>query len=346
MLFNVERDLGDVIVFYVVPDAFSAVPSVRLSSQGAVVLELEANEQRQALVAAGRHESGRCAFAVDSDMAPGLAGMEDLTITDVETGLLIYRRPGPNIVRKKVLNLSAGLFPPRMLNATLQDHFQYAAIQLERHGHETVNQLFHLHDVPSMFLSGRIMYKNYEYLIENQFDIFLFIDEPYQALAERLLILSKLEKMRNPEMLLGERDAMLYQPAIAFARDLDMTDGRMLRRAFRSMPDDVAVALVNPQVRMLTTSTPAEMARDNAMPKALDVLASSSAIGIARERELFADMIAAHLGLDPSEVSAQQRFAGVEELAVLLREHGKVEHVIDKDLELYAITESAFSKST
>jgi hypothetical protein len=155
-----------------------------------------------------------------------------------------------------------------------------------------------------------------------------------------------MEKVRNPEMLLGERDAMVLQPAMEFASSLDFADGKSLRRAFRNMPDEVAVALVNPQVRLLTASHPTEMARDNALPKALDVLAAAAAVGIAGSPDLFADTVAAFLGLDPAQVPTQPRFAGVEDVAKRLKEDAKVEHLIEHDLALYGTTELAFSKSS
>jgi hypothetical protein len=344
MLFNVERDLGDTIVFYVVPDAFSAVPTVRLEDGDRLLAEVEANETRQALVSVGRHESGRCAFALDEDAVPGLADSADLFITDVATDMLIYRRPRPEHLQKRVLYLSAGLFPPRLMNAALQEHFQYPAVQMERFGHETVNQLFLLNDVTSVFLSGRIHYKAHEYAIENGFDLFVALDEPYMAMAERMIILAKIDKVRNPEMLLGERDAMTYRTAMEFVRELDMTDGKALRRAFRSIPDEAAFAFANPQVRLLTTLTPGEMARDNALPKALDVLSSAAVVGLSERADLFADTIAAHLGLQAGMVPTLPRFGGVEELARLLRDEARVEHLIEQDLALHRITESAFSK--
>jgi hypothetical protein len=344
VLFNVERDLGDSIVFYVVPDAFSAVPTVRLASGDRVLAEFAANVTHQALVGTGRHETGLCGFAIDEATLPGLAAAGDLTIFDAATDMLVYRRPRPEFVGKRVLHLTAGLFPPRVLNAALEEHFQYSAVQMERFGHETVNQLFLLHGVASIFLSGRLHYKAYEYPIENGFDVFLSIDEPFRAMAERMIILARIDKLRNPELLLGERDALVLRPAMEFLREVDMGDGKALRRAFRDLPEEAAMAFVNPQMRLLTTSTPTEMARDNALPKALDVLASATGVGLSDRADLFADTIAAHLGLQAGMVPEAPRFAGVEELAVLLKEEAKVDHLIEMDLALHRITESAFSK--
>jgi hypothetical protein len=346
MLFNVERDLGDLIVLYVVPDAVSAIPTIRiLGEEGRVLAELKANEERLVLVEAGRHQSGRCAFAIDESLAPGLSTSENLTIVEASTGLLIYRRRNKHHLSAKAVLLSAGLFPPRALNAALQPRFQYATLQLERYGHETVSQVLQLHQIESVFLSGRILYKPYEYLIDGRFDLLFYLDEPYQAFAERLIILASIEKSGQPEALLGERDAFTFRTAIEFAGSLDLADGRALKRAFRRMPDEACIAFMDPATRLLTTTGPTEMARDNAVPQALDVLANAAAVGIAGEPEFFADLVATRLGLDPSEVPAAPRFDRVGELAALLREKADIAGMIEKDLDLYAEAERAYVKA-
>lgn len=109
MLFNVEQDQGHRILAYVVPDGYSGTPSIRLISGGADVLTCAANDHRQALVDAGRHETGRCGFNIGPDLLPDLEQMLDLTIEDEETGLLIYRRPRPDLLNRKssgLINIS------------------------------------------------------------------------------------------------------------------------------------------------------------------------------------------------------------------------------------------------
>ena len=72
MLFNMETDTGDRVTGYLVPDGYSEVPSIRLRSEGGEVLSLAANEIREALVVAGRHETGQCGFSVGTEHIPNI----------------------------------------------------------------------------------------------------------------------------------------------------------------------------------------------------------------------------------------------------------------------------------
>src|SRR3974390_2682231 len=93
MLFNIERDSGDCVVGYFVPDGFETTPHLRVRSGGVEVAQVEANELRQSLVDAGRHQTGLCGFTIADPQVPGLSGLDDLEIFDEESGLLVYRRP-------------------------------------------------------------------------------------------------------------------------------------------------------------------------------------------------------------------------------------------------------------
>jgi hypothetical protein len=91
-------------------------------------------------------------------------------------------------------------------------------------------------------------------------------------------VLSKLYEADRLDAL-SQRDAVLLGPAAAFAADLKMSDGKSLRRALRNPPPEVAVALVNPMTRMLTTRVPDEMPRPGALAGALDTIASFTIVG-------------------------------------------------------------------
>jgi hypothetical protein len=344
MLFSVEYDAGDSITFYVVPDNFSATPTARVSSGGRVLLELQAEVVIDALLAAGRHSTGRCGFRISDAEIPGLAALDDVAIEEAETGLLVYRRPHALFAKKRVLHLSAGLLPLRTFNNALGAMFQHQMTQVELHGHETVNQLFLMNATESSYLSGRMLYRNYEHYIENRFETIVLIEDPYVAMAERLMVLAKLKDIQTPELILGRRDALVFEPAIEFAASVPLNDGRELRRAFRNPDEDVLAAFVDPFTRMLTTSSPGEMARENSVPKALDVLAQSAVVGLRDEAELFADTVAAYLGVSPSAIPAPHSLRHADEIARLLREEAKVQHLIEKDLEVHAATLGAFRK--
>jgi hypothetical protein len=335
MLFDLEFDTGDTISLYLLSDAFSAVSSIRVSGGSEVLLTMSANEMRESMVTAGRHESGMCGFRIDASMIPGMSGYDDLEIHDEETGLLLYRRPWGNYVQKKVLNLNSLIFPNRTFESYLSRTFQYHATRLELYGAETVLQIFHLDKYPSMFLSGRVLYKNYAYLADTKFETVFCIDDPYELMAERIVLFAKLHELGNAELMLGRRDAYVFGPAIEFSSSLAVNDGKALRRAFRAMPSDVAQAFVDPTTRLLTASTPDELARTTAVAGALDALAGFAVVGLRKEVGSFVEAVAGLLEIDANRVPVPSNFPMVKELAKRLREEARVEELIDKDLELY-----------
>src|SRR5262245_3694990 len=112
MLFNIERDEGIRVVGYLVPDGFSDTPSVRISDGHQDLLTLPCQEERAALVAAGRHATGLCGFAIDETMVKDLPRQDHLEIYDNETGILIYRRrPAAQLIQKRIFRLETHLFP-------------------------------------------------------------------------------------------------------------------------------------------------------------------------------------------------------------------------------------------
>src|ERR1700728_985394 len=112
MLFNIEVDEGSRIVGYLVPDAFTGSPSVRISDGKRDLLVLPCREERASLVAAGRHDTGRCGFTIDETIIADLARQEALELYDQETNILIYRRRPPSqVTQKRILRLETHLFP-------------------------------------------------------------------------------------------------------------------------------------------------------------------------------------------------------------------------------------------
>ena len=333
MLFNIERDEGHRILAYVVPDGYSGTPSIRLISAGAPVLTCEANEHRQALVDAGRHETGRCGFNIGPDLLPDLAQMPDLTIVEDQTGLLVYRRPATGSLHRKILRLETHLFPLWRFDQTFHNRVQYYQKGLEHFGRETITQMFLLNEVESIYLSGRILYKSYSYWIDNSFEMAIMLQEPYAELAERLLVLSL--QGDSASRYLGERDAVRLAPAIAYAANMPLTSDRQLTRALMDMPAPVAALLAEPLTRQLTTSNLDEMPVNGAVGSALDVLASCAVVGLRDDPAYFTQAVAAWLGLDPARLIMPPGFPRIAELALRLRESRAVDHLLERDLEIY-----------
>jgi hypothetical protein len=343
MLFNIEADTGDKVTGYVVPDGFSEVPSIRASCDGEEILVFSANEIRESLVAAGRHETGTCGFTLDSTLVAGLPELANLQLFHADSDLLIYRRPQPHAIRKKILRLETHLFPLWRLDCAFGVDFQYFANGVEQLGRETVTQLFLLNQVESIFLSGRILYKNYAYFIEPEFQTVLILQDPYHELAERLLVLSKIRGAGRDQ--LGLRDSLCMRSAIDFAASLPFQDAKGLRRAMRYMPADVAAALANPLVRQLTATTPDEMPGPGAVAASLDLLSSFAIVEFRDRPENFVTAFGQFLEVDSSSLSPIPQFPAVAPLADLLKNAGEIEALLEKDLELYHHVVEAFAKS-
>lgn len=340
MLFNLEMDEGARIIGYIVPDGYSTIPKLRVSSGGNVLADMEANEFRAALVAAGRHETGRCGFMLDETIIPGLGGMADLEVREAESGILIYRRCPPGAIKRKLLRIETHLLPLWRLDKALSGHFHYAAERIENFGRETVAQLFLLNGVESVFASGSIYYKNFSYQIEDNFDVALIAQDPFEELAERLLILKRIKTAGLN--LLGQRERISLAPLIGFVEDLDLNDPKALKRAFRSLPGELTGLIANPLVRQLTTSGPDEMPKGRAIAAALDVLSSFKTVAMRSDPVHASESIAAVLGLDAEQVPEPGQFAVVPPLAEVLRQTKALDSLLEMDMELhYYLTEAS-----
>src|ERR1700722_7476852 len=224
MYFNLQYDTGDKIVGYVVPDSFSEVPSIRVCRNGEELLVFAANEIREGLVEAGRHETGACGFRIDVEMLPALPNLQNIELLDADSGVLIYRRSYGNIVKKKILRLETHLLPMWRLDNALESRFQYFAQSAEKFGRESVTQMFLLDFIDSVYVSARILYKNYSYYVEGgKFETIILLQDPYTELAERLTVLSKLGDA-EVEQLGMRRDSIGMKSAIEFAKTLPLQD--------------------------------------------------------------------------------------------------------------------------
>jgi hypothetical protein len=343
MLFNFEEDSGERVTGYIVPDGYSDVPTIRVCNKGKELYKFPANEKREALVHAGRHETGQCGFSIDTSVLPNIRDLVDLELFEAESDILVYRRPQPHNIKKKLLRLETHLFPLWTLDDAIAPQFQYFARGIENLGRETVTQLFLLNRVESVYLSGKILYKNYGYYIESGFQTLVILQDPYAELAERLLVLSKIRQIGTAH--LGMRESVALEPAMDFAETLPTQDEKALRRALRQMPENVTALLANPLVRQLAAASPDEMPSGAAVAAGLDILANSALVGLRHEPGKFLQGFAELLEIDADSLPRLPQFATVAPLAQFLRNSGEVDRILEKDVELYHYVEAAFNKS-
>lgn len=341
MLFNIERDEGGRIVGYIVPDAFSGSPSVRVSDGRNDLALLPCNEERAALVAAGRHETGRCGFTIDETIVADLPLQQALELYDNATNTLIYRRRAPaSVLQKRVLRLETHLVPLWRLDDRIDPHFQFFHKGIERHGAETTTQVFLLNNASSLYLSGRLLIKAYENYIDETFNCVALLRDPYQELAERLLTLKLVHKLLDKFQLLGDRDMMTFAPAIEFAQSLQ-NEEKALHRAFSTMPKAAIRSLSNPLTRQLVARTPDEVPIKGAIATALGTLSAFSIVGLRERQGLFLAQFATLLGVDESSLPRTAEISRTGELANLLREVPEAGLLIEQDLEIYHTVQSA-----
>jgi hypothetical protein len=339
MLFNIEIDEGTRVVGYLVPDTFSGSPSVRVSDGQRDLLVLPCREERPALVAAGRHDTGRCGFSIDESILPDLAKQEALQLHDEETNILIYRRRPPSqVTQKRIFRLETHLFPLWRLDDSVEQRFQYFYKGIDRYGKETATQIFLLNNSSSLYFSGRLILKTYENYIDETFNCIALLRDPYAELAERLLTLKHMRDFGKE--LLGERDLIAYGPALAFAEELD-TDEKALHRAFATMPRAVIANLGNPLTRQLVARTPDEVPSKGAVATALATLSSFTILGLREYQDFFLAQLGDLVGTPADTLRRVPDFVKTSELAERLKDVPEAGLLIEQDLEIYRHVESA-----
>jgi hypothetical protein len=343
MLFNIEVDEGSRVVGYLVPDAFSGSPSVRISDGKRDLLVLPCQEERASLVAAGRHATGRCGFTIDETIIADLARQESLELYDQDTNLLIYRRrPSLQVVHERIFRIETHLFPLWGLDDSIDRYFQHFHKGIERHGRETATQVFLLNNCTSLYLSGRLIFKTYENCINDTFNSIVLMRNPYMELAERLLTLKHVRKFG--EELLGARDTMAYGAAISFAESIE--DGeKALRRGFGAMPKAAIASLANPLTRQLAARTSDEAPSKGAIATALDTLSSFAIVGLRERQDLFLEALAELLGTTVEALPQIHEFAKTAELAGQLQHVPEAGLLIEQDLEVYHHVKSALDNT-
>jgi hypothetical protein len=344
MLFNIEHDLGREIIGYVVPDGFTGRATIRVLRGQDELLTKETDSPREALVAAGRHETGLCGFTIDESEIPGLAEMLDLEIRDVGSDVIIYRRFNPDaIVREKIFRLETHLLPASRIDRALQPRFQFYFPSIDRFGLETTHQMFLMNNADSVYASGRVSYRSVEYYLDQGYTSVAMVQEPFDELAERILLLRLIGE--NRAGILGLRDSVSFEAVKRFASGLPLDSDKSLTRAFRDIDPDVANMLSDPLVRQLTTRLPDEILKPSSISQALSTLSAFRVVGIRERAELFAEGLIHALSLHTGEVPAVDPIPAARELGARLRALPIVERLVEHDIAVFHFVSEAFEKS-
>jgi hypothetical protein len=333
LLFNVEFDHGDVLEGYLVPDGFSEQPSVIIRRNDGSEVMLECRESRPAVVQSGRHATGLVGFRLDHHVMPDLALQTHLVIYDSKSGLLIYRRPhGGNLLNLKLLQLQLTLLPMIKFDQFCGDFFQFSVSSVEKYGHETTLQAFHLSNTPSIYISGRLLFRNYEEFIDKGFKVIANIPDPYYEMATRLFLIKRLSK--NAFSFLGERDRILLSPAVEYFANINLGNERDIQRAFKNAHQRVASVFRSPVTRQLVCSHPEQIVTRREIAPAIDALSRFAIIGYGDNNTHFQDEVGTMFGLPGNCFPVFPKQSVLQELATTLRQIPIAEMWLEEDIIL------------
>lgn len=340
MLFGVDSDSGTEIRLYLIPDSGGSTPTIVVANDGVDLLRLPSNQLRQEIADFGRHATGQCGFVVDTTLLPDLASYANLEIREPDNQIILYRRPRADFRQTRLFRLETHLLPLWRFDEALSGYFQYWMKGIDRYGRETANQSFNLINTESVYSSGRMYMRTVEKFIARGLKAVALVRDPYDELAERLIILRNVGEQRTD--LLGARDAMLYEETIAALAELAVFDQQSCRRFFRRAPQDVVATLSSPLVRQLTLTNPTEAPPASCVGISLQMLSQFTVLGLRSDAEDFSRAVAELLDIEPAHLPVMREFGKVSQLGNLLREIREVESVLEQDLELYHQLKQAF----
>jgi len=333
MLFNIEWDFGGELAAYIVPDSPSETPRMRASAGDETLWEGLANEVRPALVAAGRHQSGLVGFRLGPNQIPDLAARHNLVLRDAASGLTIYRRRGDiDPVDRRVFRLETSFAPFDAIDHAVSGRYQSWYSGVERLGHETAVQTLELHAIPSVYVSGRLLFSRHLYLLERGYTTLVILRDPVLELAERIVVLSGGRRVSGAR--LTDRDRILFGPAIEALGSLDHLAPEAVRRRLRRLDRVAAGVLSNPLGRLLTSTRPDELCRGDAASAALRALSSFDLVGVEDHADWFRN--AAQVMLEVNDIPLPAPFEDdVFLIADAIADLSIVQAMLEIDLEAF-----------
>jgi hypothetical protein len=339
VLFDIERDTGDRIVGYLVPDSYSNTATVVVTSNGRELAALPTRDARPSVVAAGRHDSGLCGFTIDGNVVPQLSSYQELELRDLASSLVFYRRrPEALTVPFKLLRLEHRHVRAADWDERLGSHFQVSFANADRLGRETMTQTL-LVRPRSCYVSARLLYREHVHSIDDSFKRICIVQDPLVELAETLLELRD-ESVGQSESL-DMRDQLSFAACAQHFADYDVTDAKELRRSLAQMPEEVEAMLCCPLTRSLAAKSADEHLSSGMVASSVDSLSSFDVIGVREHPETYMQSLVELLvkvnDLSPLELASAEAVT----LADLLRNQPAAVALVDLDLDVYHILSDA-----
>lgn len=339
MLFSIEVESKDLVRGYVVPDGVSSPGRIRVVTNGETIFAGDCNVTVPGIVNAGRHQTGLVGFELGPDLIGDINQTTDLRIYDDQTGFLLYCLPDPlKHVQRRVFRLETSYFYEPFYMQWLSPHFAYVQESVEYYGQETVTQLFHLKNYPSMYFEGRVNMRNFEPFLTEDLLSIVSVSEPFLNLATLLLRLADGSDTAIDGF--DEREFHTLSPAFSYFATCRSPDPKAICKMVKRAPKKVLRALASPVTARLTGSVPGESVSRKNVPKALDMLSMFSMVAREdRAEDQTPQDLAQLLGIEIET----ERFAKVPQEALdlrdALRSMGMLHVLLENDLILYKYLE-------
>lgn len=341
MYFFVDADLGDQIYCWVSPDHPSKIPEILVHRGDGQVQTFQATVVRPDLVPT-LHSTGLCGFVLTEENVPGLSTDKDLAIVHKDDGMLVYRRPQQGYLGgRKLFRLETQLVWHGALNAMLEPRFQLPYSRLELLGEDTLRWIPQIPYSDSIYATGRIRFKPLEgYLRDNGFILATLLRDPWDELAEQLLLLRTVS--RRPELASRFHFSPGHRSLLDKMVAAPWTNTAELESLFASLDQREATALSNPASNLFGAGQNPVRSAGELLANALTTLSDFHAVGLRSDLSGFVETLAAVLEVDTLDDVQQPEHETVREVATVLSGMAPAKKLIKLDLELYARVEEAY----
>ncbi|MBW4662422.1 MAG: hypothetical protein KME15_27555 [Drouetiella hepatica Uher 2000/2452] len=343
MYFNVYSDFGTEIHGYLIPDGFSAKPTIMVLCHSQQFGPFDCDIFLEGPYKHKHHETGIVGFFLDETKVPGISGASDIEISDAETGFVFYRRLRPHQhIQKRIFRLETQFVPHRELDLSLKPHFQFYADGAERYGSETVRQMLEIAHQPSIYVSGRVMLKNVQGYFTDETIRIVSLRDPFYELAIRLWTIAAFKRRRFS--FLSERDAILFEPAIAYFGDMNFSNAAEIKSKIKSAPKDILALFESPFTHQIVASSPTDKVSREAVSSALDALSQFTIFSPNEIDASLASDIGELIGINDNSILFTPVRSSFLEMADILRSIQPLEQVLENDLILFYFIKKAESR--
>ena len=344
MYFNIDADTGATITGWLVMENVTVSPEFSVTFPDREPVLFKANVFRSDLVHHGIHATGMAGFQLDNHLIPGIQ-TADFTLCEATTGHPIYRRRDlDRHFGKKVMFLEAAALPQIGFLRNLMSNFALRYPFLERQTLDTINATITHNFSDSIFIYGQLNWLRHGgYARERGYTTMCLVRDPFEELAERLILIQNLSRQDQNSVRLREQLNRFGQ-LVNVVSDIDLRSPKSILTGFRRLSSAQRRILRSPMTAAMGCAPEEDLNRRH-VSVALDNLADINIVGSRKHFKSFAHLVSGYLGATGFENMDLDILPGTEELARELSDIGLVSDLLDEDIALYNFVNEALVES-